>query len=200
MNMKQQGIKQGGFIGVCFLILCVSCLLGLWSVLPRTECAFSDTETIQCTFLMSPGAEACTRGQGYWRHHPDSWPVEVLMVGEVLYTKQEAIAVMNTPGAGDKTYDLFRQLAAAMLNLFSGCNLECIDETVLLADDWFVAHPVGSGVSARDPAWKQAQPWFVLLEQYNSGLLCEQACDQYTDDGVDGEQQEVIIMAEGDEQ
>jgi len=123
------------------------------------------------------GHGVCVHGQGFWRHHPEDWPVEKITVGGVLYSKVEAIRVMNTPGGGDKTYDLFRQLTATMVNLFCGCNPECIEETMNCADAWLCSHPVGSGVPASSQAWKHANVWCRLLEKYNEGLLCEESCN-----------------------
>ncbi|HWR27662.1 MAG TPA: hypothetical protein VN377_04410 [Candidatus Thermoplasmatota archaeon] len=115
--------------------------------------------------------------KGFGAINPWEWPVEHLTIGGVLYTKAEAIRVMHTHCAQDKTYDLFRELAATMLNLFCGCNPECIQETVECADHWLVAHPVGSDVHANSHAWKLAKQWWKQLEQYNKGLLCEESCN-----------------------
>jgi hypothetical protein len=176
---RKQGKKLFGIIRLFFIILCVFSFLRVYTSYYVSTSSFSDTEHITATFLM--GSAVCTHGQGFWRHHPDRWPVENLTIGGIFYTKTEAIAIMNTPGARDKTYDLFRHLAATMLNLFCGCDPDCIQETVGLADNWFISHPVGSDVHANSPAWKLAKPWCKLLEKYNKGLLCEESCNSPPD-------------------
>ena len=54
---------------------------------------------------------------GYWKNHPEAWPVDEITIGGVTYTKVEAIAIMNTPEKGDKTYTMFSALVAATLNV-----------------------------------------------------------------------------------
>lgn len=176
---KNQGKKQVIGIRFFFCILCVFSLLGMYSSYHVSTSSFSDTERITATFLMGSGI--CTHRAGYWSHHPECWPVETLTIGGVSHTKAEAIAIMQTPGVGDKTYDLFQELTTTMLNLLCGCTPDCIQETVMQADAWFLSYPVGSGVHASDPAWKVAKPWWKLLEQYNKGLLCEGACNSPPD-------------------
>ena len=172
---KKQRKKQLNFIQLFFLTVCIFSFFSMYTSYYVSTSSFSDTERITSTFIMGPAA--CVHGQGFWRHHPDHWPVETLSIGSVSYTKIEAITIMNTPGAGDKTYDLFCNLVATMLNLLDNCNPICIQETVTLADTWLRSHPVGSGVRANDPAWKLAKPWLKLFEQYNKGLLCEESCN-----------------------
>ena len=40
---------------------------------------------------------------GYWKNHPDAWPVDELEVGGVLLTKEEAITILQTAVKGDKS-------------------------------------------------------------------------------------------------
>jgi hypothetical protein len=176
---RKQRKKQFRVIQVLFLIVCVFSLLRVYTSYYVSTASFSDTERITATFLMGSGA--CVHGQGFWRHHPKAWPVENLTVGGIQYTKGEAITIMNTHCARDKTYDLFRHLVATMLNLLCGCNPDCIQRTVAHADTWLVSHPVGSGVHENSCAWRLAKPWCKLLEQYNKGKLCEESCNSPPD-------------------
>jgi hypothetical protein len=64
---------------------------------------------------------------GYWKNHPDAWPVEEITIGGITYSKYDAIALIDTPESGDKTYTLFRALVAAKLNvLVNPCCSCCI--------------------------------------------------------------------------
>ena len=125
-----------------------------------------------------------TGTQGYWKNHPDAWPVETISVGGVLYTKDAAIAIMKTPGKGDKTYDLFRQVVAAKLNVKIG-NEPCVDWAIYYADRWFGdptleppnphSNLLGSGVKANNPQWKNpnwGSLYHEVLDDYNNGRLC----------------------------
>lgn len=174
---RKQGKKQFRVIHVLFLIVCVFSLLKVYTSYYVSTASFSDTERITSTFIMGAGSDVCTHRQGFWRHHPGEWPVETITIGGVHYTKAKAIRVMNMHCASDKTYDLFRELAATKLNLFCDCDPDCIQETVDCADNWLVPHPVGSDVHANSHAWKLAKQWWKQLEQYNKGLLCEESCN-----------------------
>ena len=142
---------------------------------------FSDIETsINCSFTAAdewPSTIPCTRTLGYWKNHDEAWPVDEITIGETTYTKQEAIDIMRIPGAVDKTYDMFKQLIVAKLNILIGCNSSCIEQTITDADAWMYDHPVGSGVPANSQAWQEGEPLKNTLNQYNNGLLCAPHCN-----------------------
>jgi hypothetical protein len=109
---------------------------------------------------------------GYWKTHAEAWPVATVTVGGVVYTRDQAIALIGTPSRGDKSIDLFKQLAAAKLNLIAGNNPSCIYSTIASADAWMAAHPPGSSVGASSATWTTASPWHTALDDYNNGQLC----------------------------
>jgi len=109
---------------------------------------------------------------GYWKNHPESWPVNSITIGGIIYTKDQAITLMNAPTKNDKPYNMFEHLVAAKLNVLMGCDSSCIDEVIADADAWMAIHPVGSGVPAKDPAWDDGEPLFLMLGDYNNGYLC----------------------------
>src|SRR5262245_44270594 len=43
----------------------------------------------------------CVFTQGYWKNHPDAWPVETLTLGTVTYTKDQLLSIFHTPVAGN---------------------------------------------------------------------------------------------------
>ena len=65
-------------------------------------------------------AGVCPLSQGYWKNHPNAWPVNSLMLGSQTYTKAELLAILNTPGGGDASMILAVQLIAAKLNIAAG--------------------------------------------------------------------------------
>ncbi|HKH43124.1 MAG TPA: SdrD B-like domain-containing protein [Thermoanaerobaculia bacterium] len=109
---------------------------------------------------------------GYWKTHPEAWPVSSITIGGVVYTRDQAIVLFDTPSRGDKSIDLFKQLVAAKLNLIVGNNPSCIYQTIASADAWMTAHPPGSNVGSSSAAWTQASPWHTQLDNYNNGRLC----------------------------
>jgi hypothetical protein len=120
--------------------------------------------------ITSPG----TGTPGYWKNHPEAWPVEEITIGGVPYTKDDAIGIMNTPEKGDKTYTMFRALVAAKLNVLIDNDDSCIKDTIHDADAWMAENPVGSGVKAggNDSPWRDGEPLYEKLDDYNNGLLC----------------------------
>lgn len=112
---------------------------------------------------------------GYWKTHPEAWPVEEITVGGATYTKDEAIAYMLENESRDVTYIMFRSLVAAKLNQLIGNDASCIQDTIAAADDWMATYgPVGSGVKAGGIAspWRTGEPLYLELDAYNNGLLC----------------------------
>lgn len=126
-----------------------------------------------------------TRTPGYWKNDKKDWPVDEVTIGGIVYSRAEADDLMEAPTANDKTYNMFEQLVAATLNLAAGTDASCIQDVVDEANAWMAAHPVGSGVAAKDAAWKVAEGGNTMsaatlhttLDQYNNGLLCAPHAD-----------------------
>ncbi len=117
----------------------------------------------------SPG----TGTQGYWRNHSSAWPVDVITIGGITYSKKEAIDLMDAPGKGDKTYNMFEQLVSAKLNVMIGNCSICIDGIIANADTWMAENKIGSGVEANSDIWQEAAGyWHTMLDDYNNGKLC----------------------------
>jgi len=145
---------------------------------PDGTCAYyvedvrnDDRWAVEANCAPPPG----TGTPGYWKNHPDAWPVEEITIGGVHYSKEAAIALLKTPEKGDKTYTLFRALVAARLNVPIGNPGECIAETIGAADEWMADYgPVGSGVKTggKTSPWRDGEPLYQRLDEYNNGLLC----------------------------
>jgi hypothetical protein len=110
---------------------------------------------------------------GYWMNHPEAWPVQEITVGNVPYTKAQAIAMLQAPGNKDKTYTMFASLVSATLNTIIGNDSTCVASTISQAQEWMVKYgPVGSGVAASSYAWKVGEPLHRRMDNYNNGMLC----------------------------
>jgi hypothetical protein len=115
---------------------------------------------------------------GYWKNHPEAWPLPV-SIGGVTYglnaavhpNLYDAIKLMGKV-SGDKTYSMFAQLISAKLNAMLNNNTVCIADTITQADAWMTAHPVGSNVKASSTAWIEADAWHQALDDYNNGKMC----------------------------
>ncbi len=121
----------------------------------------------------------CTRTPGYWKNHPEQ--ITTVQIGPTKYNRDEILGIMQAPGAGNKLYTMFKALVAAKLNVANGANSDCIADTIAAADAWFYQFGLVGGESslpASDPAWwKEGEPLYWALDDYNNGLLCAASCD-----------------------
>ena len=121
-----------------------------------------------------PPANPGTGTPGYWKNHPEAWPVDEITIGGVTYSKAVAIAYMEDPVKGDKLYTMFPALVSAKLNVLIGNDASCISDVISDADDWMAAYgPIGvNSVPASSAAWQEGEPLYWQLDDYNNGLLC----------------------------
>jgi hypothetical protein len=123
-------------------------------------------------FFTSTAANPGTGTPGYWKNHPNAWPVTTITVGGVIYTKAEAIAWLGKVGK-DKTTTMFSSLVPAMLNLMIGNDGSCVNAAISAGNAWMATYgPVGSNVAASSAAWIVGEPIHQTLDAYNNGLLC----------------------------
>jgi hypothetical protein len=134
----------------------------------------SGTPSVTPTPTGTPGV--CVRGQGYWKNHPDQWPVTELQLGNVTYTQQQLLDILHEPVRGNGLLILAHQLIAAKLNIAAGADPTCIQQAIAQADALIgdlVIPPVGNGyLSPRDAA-----PLAGILGQFNEGFMCAPACE-----------------------
>lgn len=110
------------------------------------------------------------RSPGYWKNHPEAWPVETIDIGGQTYTKAEAIEIMQTPVRGDKFFTMFKAAVATFLNVENGsCRPLRGAYYFRLADEWLTNNP--SVVRARSDAWQcGGEEIYWLLDAYNNTL------------------------------
>src|SRR5204863_6281045 len=76
---------------------------------------------------------------GYWKNHPDAWPVPSITVGGVSYTKAQAIYWLGHVGT-DKTTTMFSSLVPAILNGLIGNDASCVSSTITDAHAWMATY------------------------------------------------------------
>ena len=114
-----------------------------------------------------------TGTQGYWKNHLEAWPLDPITVGGVTRSAADAANLMRRPPKGDKTWSMYRQLTAAVLNVANGTDDSCIAGVIADADQWLIDNPLGSGVKAGSSAWKDSgDALHETLDAYNNGELC----------------------------
>jgi hypothetical protein len=112
--------------------------------------------------------EDCTLTQGYWKNHPNAWPVTSLELGNVTYTKEEALDILATSVNGNGLVALAHQLIATKLNLASGSTGTSVTQAVADADALIgnlVVPPVGNGSLTTT----QASALTHALDDFNKG-------------------------------
>lgn len=64
----------------------------------------------------------CHYTPGYWKNHPEAWPVTSLTVGCITYDQAALLYILSKPVGGDATIILAHHLIAAMLNVANGAD------------------------------------------------------------------------------
>jgi len=121
-----------------------------------------------------PVGSGCTHTIGYWKTHPDAWPVQSVDLGGVSYTKATAISILKAPVRGDKSLSLAKQLIAAKLSVADGADSACIADVIDAADLWLSEH---GGVGSSQKKWDGGDDLHDDLDSYNNGELCVAHCD-----------------------
>jgi hypothetical protein len=137
-----------------------------------TRAVFSDSDSLHVR--VQAGTWSCVHSHGFWKNHPEAWPVMEILIGDVTYTQEQALAILKNPTKGDATYILAHQLIAAKLNIAEGAASGDIEPTIKEADAWFIAYPIGS-----DPSNPEREVGIALaetLDDYNNGLLGPASC------------------------
>jgi hypothetical protein len=131
---------------------------------------FVGTNGLNFAFTPKPTSPG-TGTPGYWKNHPDAWPVASITIGTNTYTKAQAIGWLSSTGK-DKSVTMFQSYVSAYLSIKIGNDGSCVSQTMSDAYDWLVAHPVGSAVAGGSAAWAVGQPTQSTLDAYDNGLLC----------------------------
>jgi hypothetical protein len=123
---------------------------------------------------------------GYWKNHPEEWADFSHWEYFGLdpgggWTQDDVIDMLESRIKGDKTYTLFKAVVAAKLNYVAGNTGECwcVGDSYWYARMWLLEHGVGSGVEASSKDWKEAEPWYLELDNYNNGRLCVPSRDAF---------------------
>jgi len=118
----------------------------------------------------------CPLGQGYWKNHPDAWPVTQLQLGNQVYDQEQLLSILHQPVRGNGLVLLAHQEIAAKLNIANGADGSCIEQTLADADALIgdlLVPPVGTGYL--QPA--DVSTLADTLDDYNEGALCAPSCD-----------------------
>jgi hypothetical protein len=91
----------------------------------------------------------CVFTQGYWKNHPDVWPISSVKLGNVIYSKAQLLLIFDTPAAGNGLISLAHQLIAAKLNIAAGAIAPSLVLGAISTADALIGNkivpPIGSG-------------------------------------------------------
>jgi hypothetical protein len=99
---------------------------------------------------------------GYWKNHPEAWPVSSLTICGSSLSQSEAIGVLSTPSRSDVTIIMGKQLIAAMLNAGVGNSCPLIPQ----AEAWLCSH---GGIGASIKLWDGGEDLKDALDAFNNG-------------------------------
>src|SRR5215831_4391865 len=122
---------------------------------------------------ITPVTFACPLGQGFWKNHPDTWPVTSLTLGSQTYTQAELLALFDTPPRGDASVILSHQLIAAKLNIANGSSPAPISSTIADADTLLTqfSGKLPYDVSTSSAIGQQMGNDANVMDRYNNGEL-----------------------------
>ncbi len=114
-----------------------------YSLSPKSDPLAAQDTTAPCT-----KSGTCTLTQGYWKNHPDAWPVTSLTLGNTLYGEASLLLILDTPVGGNGLISLAHQVIAAKLSIDAGSDPTPIVGDIPAADALIgnlLVPPIGSG-------------------------------------------------------
>jgi len=128
------------------------------------------SSTISCATLPCNPGQNCTYTQGFWKNHPDVWPLQSLALGTVSYSDSQLLQILNRPAQGNGLVILAHQLIAAKLNIANGADPTAVQQTVIDADSMIgalIVPPIGNGYLSPG----QTANLTDTLTEYNEGTI-----------------------------
>jgi hypothetical protein len=134
------------------------------------------SQTITGATMACVGGSSCTYSQGYWRNHPNAWPVASLSLGTMTYQAAELMAILDDPARGNGLVILVHQLIASKLNIANGADPSAVQQALTNADNMIgalVVPPIGNGYLAPE----QTGDLTETLTEYNEGTIGPGHCN-----------------------
>jgi hypothetical protein len=109
----------------------------------------------------------CTYTTNFWKENPDSWMIENVIIGNLSFTKAEAIIILDIEDPGPTTR-LMQQFFAALLNTLKGADSADIDQTMVEVGEWLIVHP--QGINLTETQTQEVEAIADRLEDHNTGV------------------------------
>jgi len=137
---------------------------GTGSLLPASPYSLTQSATT----IPHDDLQDCVHTQGYWKNHPEKWPVSSLKVGTIIYTKAQLLLIFDEPAAGNGLISMSHQLITAKLNVLSGAVVTAVITNAIATADAMVGNriipPIGGGFISPSVTSNLND----VLEQFNS--------------------------------
>ena len=124
-----------------------------------------------------PPDEGCTRTLGFWKTHPEAWPVASLTLGGTSYSAAQLMTIFNTSVRGDSSLNLAHQLIAGMLNALSGASTTDVDVAFAHAQTWMANNKDADGRLPYGVRSASAVSLATALDNFNNGVTGPGHCD-----------------------
>ncbi len=125
------------------------------------------------TTTAPPTTDQCPEGSGFWKTHPELWPVSSLTLGSQAYAQAELLTLLTARVGGDASLLLARKLIPAKLNIANGSDPTPIAATIADADGLLsdFAGKLPYGVDASSATKRAMMHDASILATYNGGAL-----------------------------
>jgi|GEM_PF-4599607 len=110
----------------------------------------------------------CTYTQGFYKNHPNAWPVNSLTLGNRTYTKAQLLNIYNTPVNGNGLISLAHQLITAKLNAARGTSVPGEVASAISQADTLIGNLV---VGVDSVSTSSTSNLVEILTRYNEGRI-----------------------------
>lgn len=131
------------------------------------------TSTDQASTPTATPIGNCTYSMNYWRTNPSAWRIENIILGNLSYTKAEAIEIFNQDDP-NPTERLTIQFFSALLNSLNGADSSDIDAVIIKARDWLILRP--HGVNLTEAEIIEVETYTDQLQEFNLGIVGPGPC------------------------
>lgn len=131
------------------------------------------TKTAPVITPTSTPADVCTYTYHYWGANPDLWMVENIVIGNLSFTKEAALDIMEVEDQ-DPATRLLQQFFTALLNTLNGAKTDEIDLAIIRIGDWLILHPPGDILTEAES--QEVEALIRQLDNFNTGLTGPGQC------------------------
>lgn len=162
------------------ILVAAMCLSSVF--IPLSGAAWRQTLGIFGSISANPDLVApdlnCTYPVMYWHDHPESWPVNLVSLGGVVYSQEQALPFLGITGDSPLLYMLRAQMLAARLNVSQGADPSIANPLIEEAD--LVLELSATAEAQQSLEMQHIALLAEALAYYNNGLAGPGLCPDPT--------------------